>query len=236
MGWYGRERRSWHLGHHGDVVESGPDGQRVLFSVSLAPASAVDPGDALEGLLARASAWEAMREALDRNADGGASAADVCAVGFEQQDRLVRDGQLGVRAAPEATASDDLAGSKGCYVPSGQHGYIRVHPDGTRHPLRYWRAGDGSAARSTTPTTNAARSILLDALGYHDDPVDPVGIADAVVGLYREFAQAIPNRVDMSDMSWEILVTDVQRWAVEQIPELADIIGPRDQRGWDPGG
>lgn len=199
-----REASSWRLGTHGDVVESGPRGERVLFNVSLA--SAVDPGEALEGLLARASAWEAMREALDRNAAGG-SAADVCAVGFEQQDRLVRDGQLGVRAEPEPTASDDLAdGSKGCYM-----------------------------IGSADETANLARSILYDALGYHDDPDDPVGIAYVVAELHRGFAQAIANT---NDAGWAILVADVQRWAVEQIPALADMRGLRHLagRGWDPGG
>lgn len=44
----------------------------------------------LRELEARAQAWDAMDEALSNNAYGALSAGDVCAVGFERQERLSR--------------------------------------------------------------------------------------------------------------------------------------------------
>jgi hypothetical protein len=51
--------------------------------------------DALE---AKAKAWDAISEALDENAQDHCSAADVCAVGFYQQEQLAKGGPNGHHA------------------------------------------------------------------------------------------------------------------------------------------
>lgn len=45
----------------------------------------------LRRLRAKAEAWQTLSEALDDNARGSLSAADVCAVGFAQQEALAAD-------------------------------------------------------------------------------------------------------------------------------------------------
>jgi hypothetical protein len=161
-------------------------------------------------LLAKAAAWDAMHEALTRNAHGEshASAADVCAVGFAQQEALATHGHHG-----------DV------YEPDGPNAVRRVGLDGQRrslvHMVRHSPTGLNWGYGGSGPA-DLARSLLLDALGHHDDVADPDGVKDAVEGLYQQFCDdvvaALPKR------GWRVEVARVRAWAAAQVPELADTI------------
>jgi hypothetical protein len=129
-------------------------------------------------------------------------------VGFAQQEALATHGHHG-----------DV------YEPDGPNAVRRVGPDGQRrslvHMVRHSPTGLNWGYGGSGPA-DLARSLLLDALGHHDDVADPDGVKDAVEGLYQQFCDdavaALPKR------GWRLEVARVRAWAAAQVPELADTI------------